>query len=134
MGAADYKLNDWFSIRGLVGVEQFNAKANSVTNAGVVYDTKITYFSGTAWGRFIFATNLWLGAGLGIQQPLSTSTNALDESSLGTSLVYGVGGGADIAVGTNMYVPVQLEYGVQPKSDSVAPSYYGVRVGLMLRY
>lgn len=136
MGAADMWLNNWFSFRAMVGAEQFNVKGNSTlgTTPCASCDTKITYFTGMAWGRIHLLETVWFGGALGLQLPLSKSTNALEESSITTTAMYAVGGGADIALGSNMYLPVQVEYGMQPKSADVSSSYYSVRLGIMLRY
>jgi opacity protein-like surface antigen len=135
LGAVDFKLNDWFSIRGLAGMEQFNVKGESKNHAICTScETKITYFSGMGWARLHVVESVWLGAGLGIAQPMSKETNALDTSTIASTTMYAVGGGADVAIGENMYFPVQLEYGMQPPSDSVKTSYYSVRLGVMLRY
>ena len=137
MGAADYKLTDLFSLRGVAGVEQFNAKATATTavcTSTTNCETKITYFTGAIWGKIHFSEAIWFGGGIGLQHPLSTSTNALDEATLGASAVYLVGGGADISLGSDMYIPLQIEYGMQPSSDEVSSTYYGARLGLMLRY
>lgn len=138
MAAADMKMNDWFTLRALAGIEQFNAKGDSQQGAGNGYcetcDTKITYFKGSAWGKVNVFSSVWVGAGLGLQAPLSKETNALDEESIKSEAVYLVGGGADVDISDDMFIPLQLEYGMTPSSDYAKSTYFGIRAGLMIRY
>lgn len=137
LGAADLKLRDWLSFRALAGVEQFNAKgdaATAVCTGSTSCEAEIMYFTLMGWGRFHLTQAIWAGFGLGLQHPLSKSTNSLEPSTIKTSAVYAFGGGFDIPLGTDMYLPLQAEYGMQPKSDQVSVSYVGVRAGLMIRF
>lgn len=140
MGVADMDINDWFAFRVLAGLEQFNAKGDSKLGDGTTgsycktCDTEITYFKGSVLGKINVFSTVWLGAGLGLQVPISKKTNALDKESIKSEVVYIVGGGADVALTDSMYIPLQLEYGMTPSSDFVKASYFGIRAGLMLRY
>ncbi len=138
MAVADMKLNDWFSVRALAGMEQFNVKGDSVDGGSggycVTCETEITYFKGAAWGKVSLFSSVWAGLGFGLQHPLSKKTNALDEASIKSEVVYMFGGGADVELTDNMYIPLQIEYGMTPSSDFANSTYYGVRAGVMLRY
>ena len=138
LAAGDIQFRDWLSLRALAGLEQFKAEGDSA-KVGVpttcrTCTTEITYLSLMGWARFHFTQAFWLGLGAGLQHPMSKKSNALDESTIKTSAVWALGGGFDVDLGSDMYIPIQLEYGLQPKSDSVAISYYSARLGLMLRF
>ena len=134
LGTVDMKIRSWLSVRGLVGIEQFKVEADGVASCGTC-EVSITYFSAVGWGRYHFTENLWGGVGLGIQHPLSKKVHAnLDEDSVKTSTVYGFAGGYDFQLSPNKYIPIQIEYGMQPKSEAVSMSYVGIRTGLMIRF
>lgn len=134
LGAVDMKLRNWLSLRGLFGIEQFKVEADGAASCGTC-EVSITYFNVVGWARYHFTENLWGGFGLGLQHPLSKKTHMnLDESSVKTSTVYGFAGGYDLPIGVDKYIPIQVEYGMQPKSEAVSMSYIGIRAGLMLRF
>jgi hypothetical protein len=129
-GALDYDINSWFSLRGLLGYDQFKSDADP-------YSTTISYITAMVWGRINIIqqeTSAWIGAGFGIWYPMSKTSNAIVADSIDTTAAYALGGGVDIAFNNTFYIPVQLEYGFLPKSDQVKTSYYSVRAGFMIRY
>ncbi len=135
-GAADFWLTNWMSVRGLLGIEQFNVSGDGAGNnceGTNACETKITYFTALAFARIHLVESVWVGPGVGLQQPMTVKSNNI-ESDFGTTAVYGFGGGIDLKLGQNMYIPIHVEYGMQPKSDQVATSYYSGRLGIMLRY
>lgn len=137
MGVGDYKFLSWLTLRGLVGIEQFNVKGDSTLVTTTLCDTcetEILYFTAIAWAKIQITETYWVGPGLGLQQPLNITSNAIKDFS--TCAVYGFGAGADFNFRDDLYIPVQIEYGLQPESTGgdVSSSYYGARIGLMLRY
>lgn len=135
-GTADFWLTNWLSLRGLLGIEQFSTSGDGQFNSceGTnACETKITYFTALAFARVHLVESVWIGPGVGLQHPMTVKSNNIN-SDFSTTAVYGFGGGIDIGLGQNMYIPIQVEYGMQPKSDYVSTSYYGGRIGIMLRY
>lgn len=131
----DYRLLPQVWFRGTAGVEMFNASGGSICGAGNVEacDTKITYLTFDFMGRYLFSEGKfrpWLGAGVSLLFPVSKSTSALAESSIGPTSMYAVAGGGDIVIAPNMYVPIQVEYGMLPNSDEVEASSVGIRLGV----
>ncbi len=128
----------WFRIRGLAAYEQFNAigAANITGCANQTSrdcNTDIKYLSVGGYGKFVKEFSqfqFWGALGLNIKQPISKSSTALVESSLGTTAAYGLTLGVDYALETKNFITASIEKQFYLKSDSAETSTIFVRMGV----
>lgn len=138
-GMFDYELFQQVWFRGTLGAEMFNASGNARcgTNNAETCDVKFVYLTFDFIGRYVFSQSNfrpWAGGGVSLLFPASKSTSALDESSVTTTSVFVVAGGADFFLSPTMYIPIQVEYGMLPKSDEVEANWIAVRVGVAMPF
>jgi hypothetical protein len=128
----------WFRARGLVAYEQFNAigAANIVGCANQTSrdcNTDIKYLSVGGYGKFVkdySQFQFWGAVGLNIKHPISKSSTALVESSLGTTAAYGLTLGVDYTLETKNFITASVEKQFYLKSDSAETSTIFVRIGV----
>lgn len=128
----------WFRARALVAYEQFNAigAANILGCANQTSrdcNTDIKYFSVGGYGKFVkdFSQfNFWGAVGLNFKHPISKSSTALVESSLGTTASYGLTLGVDYTLESKKFITASLEKQFYLKSDSAETSTIFVRLGV----
>lgn len=135
-GLFDYELFDRIWFRGSVGYMGFKVTgpnqcvpAGSFTSACTV---DISYLNMDFWGRYLFAMGMyrpWLGGGFSLIFPLTKSATPLDPSSITNNSIMALGGGLDWFFTKRFYVPLQAEYGLLPRSSSVAASLIVLRLG-----
>ncbi len=130
----DYELVPQVWFRGSSGLEMFNVSGGSVCGESNAQscDAKIIYMTFDFLGRYVFKQGRlspWLGAGVSLLFPATKSTTALSEASVTTTSVFNIAGGADIVMSQKMYIPLQIEYSIFPKSDEVSASAITFRVG-----
>lgn len=128
----------WFRARGLVAYEQFNAIGAS-TISGCANQTSrdcntdVKYLSVGAYAKFVKEFSqfqFWGAAGLNIKHPISKSSTALVESSLGTTAAYGLTVGVDYTLESKNFITASLEKQFYLKSDSAETSTIFVRLGV----
>lgn len=128
----------WFRARALVAYDQFNAiGAANITGCANQTSrdctTDIKYLSVGGYGKFVkdFSQfQFWGAVGLNIKQPISKSSTALVESSLGTTAAYGITLGVDYTLETKNFITASLEKQFYLKSDSAETSTIFVRMGV----
>lgn len=134
-GFFDYQLLPWLYFRALGGMEQFvvgGASNNDVGGCGGECTAEITYITLDSWARIPFGSDtfrLWVGAGFDLLFPMSKSSTALDEGSITNTSIIGIGGGFDMFMGPNSFIPVQVEYGLYPSSNQVSANAIMIRAG-----
>lgn len=138
-GLFDYELFNQVWFRGMFGVEMFNVAGDAKCSTGntKTCDAKIMYLSGDFIGRYVFAMGNfrpWLGLGIALLFPASKSSTALDAASIGTTNVILPSGGLDWFISPTMYIPIQVEYGMLPKSNEVDAHWIAVRAGLAVPF
>lgn len=138
-GLLDYELIRQVWFRGSAGLEMFNVSGAAGCGPGnnETCDAKINYLSFDFWGRYLFMEGTlrpWVGGGVSLLFPISKSTSALDEGSVTTTSVFGVGAGADFFISPHMYFPFQVEYGMLPKSNEVDASFISIRGGIAMPF
>lgn len=138
-GLFDYELFSQVWFRGTSGLEMFNVTGSALCGSGNAQtcNAKINYLTFDFLGRYVFSTgNIrpWAGAGLGLLFPMSKSATALQASSIATTNVMVIAGGADWFINPNMYIPVSIEYGILPKSDEVEAKWIALRVGVAVPF
>lgn len=131
----DYSILENISLRAQIGSQPFEAEGNPLCNARTCV-MSINYLGADLWARYMINPSndnmkLWVGAGAGLVFPLDTgNTNAVVASEVGSTLMFGFGGGLDLKVGDKFYMPISLEYGLLPSSDEVSTSMFSIRAGL----
>ncbi len=136
-GLFDYELLQQVWFRGTAGLEGFKASGSSVCGDsptfGQACDVDINYLAMDLWGRYLFSTGdyrPWLGVGFSLLFPMTKKASAVEEGSISNSSVMAFGGGLDWFISKDMYVPIQLEYGILPESEDVSAHMIALRVGL----
>lgn len=132
----DYNFTSSIGVRLFGGMESFNVKKSEsaiLCDGSAECKTEISYLTGDAWLRYTFlqSLRLWLGAGVGGWIPMSKTSNNLDTTTIGFSSAIYFGGGADITVGDDLFVPFQVEYIMLPSASAdVTANAIAFRAGL----
>lgn len=135
-GFYDYPISPALQIRGLAGVEQLKA-AGTISTADCEASTNCTfnvsYLSLHGQAKYNFLRNstmkAWVNGGFGFLLALSKSSTVVDTSSISTDQIYSFGAGADIKMGRKTFLPVSIEYGIFPPSETVKANILFLRVG-----
>lgn len=125
----------WF--RGLLGMEQFNVSGATNAACGGACESEITYLTFDFLARLLLSEGTmrtWVGGGGSLLFPLSKSSTALKESSITNTNLFIFAGGVDFFLSPTTYIPVQIEYDMYPKSDTVAASAIAIRGGFAVSY
>ncbi len=135
-GLVDYNLFSGLWFRGMFGVEQFNAEGDNLCGASPSFNEKCTaeimYLSLDLWGRYLFSQGgfrPWVGGGFSLMFPLSQTATALDEGSITNTSVMSFGLGIDWFTSPSFYIPLSVEYGLLPSSDTVSANTIAIRLG-----
>ncbi|NCN95662.1 MAG: hypothetical protein GW917_02975 [Bdellovibrionales bacterium] len=134
MGLYDHKVLSKVWFRGLFGAEGFKTSGSSSAGDRSV---DLIYLGANAIARYLFSEgNIqpWLGGGFSLLFPLSKTSNLLDSSSITNTYSLLFTGGLDWKVSPRLFVPISLEYGMLPKSDSVEASWIQVRAGISIPF
>lgn len=142
-GFADYDLNPSFTIRGVFGITGF-AGAATATNSAVCSNTtacsvNFNYlaFEGHALWNFYNkkGTRAYLDVGYAFLMTNSASNNVTNlDTSTKTNSVLLFGGGTDLAVGKNGFIPLVFEYGYYPSAGDVKATSMYFRGGYGYRF
>lgn len=120
-------------VLGRVGYEGLKATGSLNSNAcGNSCDVDISYLSTDAIVKYSFyqdKKSWWLGGGLGFLLPVLKSSNVLDTGKLTISEKILLGAGLNWYRTPQSYIPVQLEYTLQPSNSIVNTSQIILRVG-----
>ncbi len=136
----DYSLwpSIWF--RGMLGLENLTASSDGKicgpTN-NTSCEIEISYLTLDLWGRYLISQGTfrpWVGLGFNLLFPSSKVSTAIEEKSITSTSVIAPGLGFDWFIKNNMYIPVQLEYGMFPSSDTVKANYMAVRFGIAINF
>lgn len=137
-GLFDYELfsNVWF--RGLAGIEGLDASGSSeVGCGGKACSVSIYYLSADLWGRYVFSEGSfrpWIGAAFSLMFPLSKDATAIEDSSITNTSAISIGGGIDWFTSPTFYIPIQVEYSMLPKSETVEATTIGARIGIAMPF
>lgn len=134
MGLYDHKVLNKLWFRGLFGAEGFKTSGTSSTGERSV---DLIYLGADAIARYLFSEgNIqpWVGGGFSLLFPLSKSSNLLDASSITNTYALLFSGGLDWKLSPRLFVPISLEYGMLPKSESVEASWIQFRAGISIPF
>ncbi len=137
----DFKLHKKLYLRTSLGQQAFYSEDTSNTQcikqnntSKAVCKVDLTFTNLDIWPRYHFNKgkyNFWAGLGLGILfNPIPNSTTALNKEDLTTAIFMQAGAGIDILISNKIYVPLWLEYGLYPSSDTVKMNSISVYLGL----
>ncbi len=137
-GIFDYEMFDRIWFRGGVGYLGFTVNGPSTgcnpnNSYGSACSANITYIDFDFWGRYLFSDGFyrpWIGGGFALIFPMSKTATPLDPASISNNSVISIGGGLDMFFSEKFFVPLQIEYGMLPKSDTVAASLITGRIGV----
>tara|TARA_B110001454_G_scaffold219199_1_gene251713 strand:+ start:16546 stop:17424 length:879 start_codon:yes stop_codon:yes gene_type:complete len=137
LGYYDYTLNKNLQVRGMGGLETFDAKQSKETKvcdkgASADCNVKINYLSLYAMGKYNLTKSrnkFWIGGGLGYLLAMGKSSTVLDTSLITSNQVLTLGLGLDIGSGTKNVIPVSLDYSLFPSSATVSASIISLKVG-----
>ncbi len=133
----DYEFTKTIHLRGEFGTVPFNAEGGNQCAGGC--KMAINYLGGTLWARYMFGdssqkTRFWGGANASLIFPLGTgNTNAVNVDDVGSTLIFGFGGGFDYRINDKYYIPFSAEYTMFPPNDEVSASIIQVKAGLGMR-
>jgi outer membrane protein W len=135
----DYSLWTHIWFRGMFGLENFKAEGGNICGAAnnTLCSVDISYLSLDLWGRYLFSTGAirpWVGIGFNLLFPSSKSSTALEEKSITSTSVIAPGGGVDWFLSPDMYIPIQVEYGLYPPSDTVKANNISIRLGIGMHF
>ena len=136
LGYYDYAVNPSITLRGMVGVEQYNvsgtASDNGLCSNSPTCDVKLNYLSFYGYGRWNFIQGkfkTWLGAGYGYLYAIGKESTVLKSDQISANQIFVGALGMDIRMSPKSYIPVSLEYGMFPSSDSVKANIMYLRAG-----
>jgi hypothetical protein len=128
----------WFRARALVAYEQFNAIGAATINGCNNQTSKdcrtdIKYLSAGLYAKYLKDFNafaFWGAAGVNLKVPVTKTSTALVESSLGVTSSYGLTLGVDYTLETGKFLTVSLEKQFYTKSESAEISTIFIRIGV----
>lgn len=138
LGFYDYPLAPQFQLRGMGGLEQVSASgtlSNPDCDNGksATCTFNVTYLSLYGAGKFNFydegRMRMWVLGGWGFLLAASKSSNVISTGQITTNQIISLSLGADIPMGRANYIPVSIEYGMFPASDSVKANILTIRAG-----
>ena len=138
----DYQLTENIGIRGEFGTIPFEADGKNSSGNCATPDScamSINYLGGTLWARYMLGTSVskarfWGGAGASLIFPLATDgTTAVNADGVGSTIIFGFGGGVDYKINDKFYIPASLEYSLFPPNDEVSASSIVFKAGLGMR-
>ena len=136
----DMPISGGLGLIGRFGAETFNLTGSSSTSAcggASGCNTSITYISADLALRYSFLDGdfqPYVSLGLGLHFPLSKSSNILDVNQISTTTLVFPGVGFYWKVAEGSYIPVHLEYGWFPPSNTVTTSLIALRAGYALTF
>lgn len=134
-GYYDHPINPRFQIRGMAGYEQLSAKGTIPTadcSKTTTCDFNVSYLSLYGLGKFNLSTGpskAWVAGGAGFLIALSKASSVLNTSQISTNQVFSLSAGYDLSLGQGKMMPIALEYGLFPPSDTVKATLMTVRLG-----
>lgn len=138
-GLFDYNLFSQVWFRGLGGIEGLSAVGSTQTGCqSKACSANIYYLSGDFWARLLLmqdgAFRPWIGGAFSLMFPLSKTATALDEKSITNTSSISFGGGFDWFLSGKLAIPVQVEYSLLPKSETVEATIIAIRSGLLFQF
>lgn len=136
LGFYDYALAPSIVLRGMTGVEQFSVKgslADPYCSNSTDCNVNLTYLSFYGYGRWNFmqqsSYKVWLGGGIGYLYAVSKSSTVLKPEQISANQIFVFAAGTDIRLSSKTYIPISLEYGLFPPTDSVKANIIYLRAG-----
>lgn len=134
----DYNLFPQVWFRGLGGIEGLSAKGPSRTGCQAkTCDVSIYYMAFDFWARYVFGSGSfrpWIGAAFSLMFPVTKSATALEDSSITNTSMMSVGAGFDWYTSPSFYIPLQIEYNMLPKSETVEVTAITGRLGFAIPF
>lgn len=136
LGFYDYALSPSIVLRAMAGLEQFSV-SGSISTPDCSFTTtcsvSITYLSMYGYGRWNFyqgnTYKFWAGGGVGYLYAMSKASTFLKPDQITANQIFVFSGGMDYKLSASTYIPVSLEYGLYPSSDSVKANIIFLRAG-----
>lgn len=135
LGFYDYAISPKFVLRGMGGVEQYNVVGSISTfdcSATADCNVKLMYLSMYGYGRYNVLEGdykWWVGGGYGYLYAISKASTVLRSEQISANQIFVFSTGLDIRLSPKTYIPVSIEYGMFPNSDSVKASIIYLRAG-----
>lgn len=136
-GFYDYAFSPRLMIRAGAGYDQFKASSTIAINGCDGRTSKnctvnINYLSGYGYLKYNITTGkarIFALGGMAMMMAMSKSTTALKEADISTTTLFLIGGGVDIKMSNKTFIPVSIEYGLFPPSESVSANMLMIRGG-----
>jgi hypothetical protein len=131
-GYAQYHWKPSISLMAVMGYEGFSSSATASStvcdsNTSTDCTTNIQFLASEAWGQYYLTRGqraYWLGGGMAFNFPLSKSSTSLNESDIGLTNFYLIGGGVDWG-----RIPIWFEYAIMPATETVNANYFSIKAG-----
>jgi len=136
-GWGDMTIADELGLIGRFGVETLNltgtSRFPSTCSGTTSCKTELMYLSADLLARYTLVPGTWnpyLAAGLGLYYPLTKKTNNLEESKIAATTIFMASAGMNYRLGSSLYLPLSVEYGIFPPSSQVTTTFIAIRAGL----
>jgi hypothetical protein len=135
LGYYDYMFSPSITLRGMGGYEQYKVSGSiGTTDCGgtTLCTVDLSYLSFYGYGRWTFLPGkykAWVGGGLGYLYAVGKSSTVLRQDQISANQIFVLALGADVRLSAKNYIPVSVEYGLFPSSDSVKASIIYLRAG-----
>lgn len=135
LGYYDYMFSPTIAFRGTGGLEQYKVAGSISTadcNGTVNCTVDLNYLSLYGSGRWVFLPGKykgWVGGGFGYLYAIGKASSVLRQDQITANQIFVLSLGLDVRLSPKNYVPVSLEYGLFPSSDSVKASIIYLRAG-----
>jgi len=143
-GLIDYKLFNAVWFRGMVGMESLVLADDESPECGTLatdFDkpcvVEISYVTIDLHARYVFGISSfrpWVGGGINLLFPISSTSTALREDSIETANTFVGAAGFDYHFSPNWMMPAAVEYNFFPSSDTVSASFIAIRGGLAYKF
>lgn len=136
VGYYDFPILRNFHFRALGGYEPYNATGTSKINgceSGTGCSFNVTYLGAHGQAKFNFLETrnyrAWVLGGYGLMLAMAKSSNVIKTSDITFNQLFTGSVGADFTVSRKNYIPVAIEYGLFPSSETVSTSVITLRAG-----
>ena len=131
-GYVQYHWKPSISLMAVMGYEGFSSSATADStvcdsNTSTDCTTSIQFLASEAWAQYYLTRGkkaYWLGGGMAFNFPLSKSSTSLNESDIGLTNFYLIGGGVDWG-----RIPIWFEYAIMPATETVNANYLSIKAG-----
>lgn len=136
VGYYDWPILRNFHFRVIGGYEPFNAAGSTSIagcGGGTTCDFKVTYLTTHGQAKFNFYEKqdwrAWVYGGYGFMFAMSKSSTVIESSQISPAQMFSFGIGLDMPMGRKNYIPLAIDYGLFPSTETVKTNTLTLRAG-----